>query len=357
MENAYELVVPTLGKLAIESSGKTPAADAGGAGQTEFIDADGSIVEGGREVTRTSVRTARKRGTGEMFAKQMAARVLERASNAAVAAQALSTGLDLWSDELRGVPNHLVRSGLFSAMNTDKREFLRGQQIHALSNYKIIYTGEALQQDDLSIWIALVNMVRDQSLEDKLSFTAYALINDLGWRMHTETYQRIKASIERMKVTSLKLEVKGENGFTLSYAGSLIREYAFSESDDTTAAGWAVRFEPQIARLFHNQTTTLIEWSIRKKIGSRARLALWLHAYFATHERPLPISVPKVHELCMSGDRLSSFRRNIRLALDRLVSVGYLERFSVVNDVITVSKAKRSAALIEGRSKDLALEC
>ena len=242
-----------------------------------------------------------------------------------------------WDDESRGVPNPFIRSGLFGVKQGPKREFLTSVRITSLSNYEVEYRGEELQQDDLSVWMSLINMARQQPLSDMVRFTGYQLIMDLGWRMHSESYQRAKSSIERLKVTGITIHSKDK---TSGYSGSLIREYAWDHMDDKGDAKWMVRFEPRISVLFMEDTTTLLEWETRKNIGTRATLALWLHAFYTSHREPIPYPVAKIHELCKSESSLSTFRRNLKLALEKLREVNFLSDYAIINDVLSVTKSR-----------------
>jgi hypothetical protein len=246
--------------------------------------------------------------------------------------------LPLWDDFNRGVPDPFIRSGLFSVGNTEKREYVTRSLVNSLSNYHITYTGQELQQEDLSVWMALINMARGQAIGDSVFFTGYRLIKDLNLRIHSDTYKRMQACIHRLKVTGLTI---ASAGMDKGYSGSLIREYQWAELDGEGNAKWMVRFEPRVVDLFRPDATTLVEWEIRKKIGTRANLALWLHSYYTTPEKPNPVSVVKLHEMCGSKDQLSSFRRNIKLALAKLVAVDFLSSFDLTNDIVCVTKTRR----------------
>lgn len=93
-------------------------------------------------------------------------------------------------------------------------------------------------------------------------------------------------------------------------------------------------------------TTTLMEWETRKKIGSRATLAMWLHAFYSSHREPIPLAVEKLYELCRSGDSLSSFRRNIKNALGKLVDVEFLTHFTIVKDTVCVQKRAKAKLIL-----------
>lgn len=263
--------------------------------------------------------------------------------NTAIEARILQESFDFWNDDHRGVPNPFIRSGLFSVKNTTKRDFVEKSTIESLSNYEINYTGQELQQDDLTVWMALINMVRNRPMSDMVIFTGYQLIKDIGWRMHSESYAKAKASIERLKVTGLSIVTKDESQ---GYSGSLIREFAWDYKENEGATKWMVRFEPKVSMLFMQDTTSFIEWEQRKKIGVKNTVALWLHSFYTSHREPLPYSVAKFHELTKSGSPLSSFRRAMSTSLAKLQKIGFLESFEIINDHVHVKKARLVAIAV-----------
>lgn len=261
--------------------------------------------------------------------------------------------LPLWDDDNRGVPNPLIRSGLFSVKKSDVREFV-DIVVASLSNYRITYRGEELQQDDLSVWLSIVNLARERPMSDSIYFSGYSLVKDLGWRMHSDSYARAESSIKRLKVTGLTISSPDGNE---QYTGSLIREYAFKADDGSGMSRWMVRFEPKVSALFMEDTTTLLEWEVRKKIGARATVALFLHSFYSSHAEPFPISVGKLHELSRSEDTAAGFKRTLHNALRKLVDVGFLDSYNLIGDLITVVKNKRprliTAAKKTGRTPRL----
>lgn len=257
--------------------------------------------------------------------------------NEAIGQRILQADFPFWDDERRGVPNPFVRSGLFSVKISSEREYITKVRVDSLSNYDITYTGEELQQDDLSVWMALTNMARQQPMSDMVLFTGYQLVKDLGWSMNTVSYERAKRSIERLKVTALTI---GETNNNQAYAGSLIREYAWNHPNGEGAIRWMVRFEPKVSMLFMQDTTSFIEWEQRKKIGAKNPVALWLHSFYTSHREPLPYSISKLYEMARPGSPLSTFRRSVQTAMNKLVKIGFLVSFEIINDVVHVQKAK-----------------
>ena len=252
----------------------------------------------------------------------------------------LNLALPAWTDEQRGIPNGFLRSGLFTASSRTLREDIKNAKIASLSNYDLTYSGSELRQDDLSLWISLMTRARGQAIGDKLFFSGYSLVKDLGWSLNSISYARAKACIERMKLTAVTIKSKNQKQ---AYAGALIRDYAYDESDGSGNASWMVRFEPTIARLFVNEAPTFLEWSQRKTLGTRSNLAQWLHGYFSSHSEPFPISVSKVHELSKSQQKsMANFKIRCREALELLIQCGCLVSYNInTGDMIHVVKAKR----------------
>jgi len=303
------------------------------------VDLAGDVVE----PTETKARVKRSRSYEESLeaVRARSAALLEK-KQIDFEARVMQESFPWWDDEHRGVPNPFIRSGLFSVRTTTKREYLPNLHVSSLSNYEINYTGQELQQDDLSVWLSLINLARDNKMSDKVRFTGYQLVTDLGWRMHSESYTRAKESIARLKVTGINITSKDSSE---GYSGSLIREYAWADADDNGKTKWMVRFEPRVSVLFMDDTTTMLEWETRNRIGPRAAVAMWLHAFYSSHREPIPLAVSKLHELSQSGAPLSTFRRNLKTALDKLVDVGFLEDFKIVNDTVYLKKAARIKAV------------
>lgn len=252
--------------------------------------------------------------------------------------------LPLWDDSNRGVPNPFIRSGIFSVKSSVERQYLDNIPIDSLSNYQVLYEGKELQQDDLTVWMSLINLARNQPIADKIYFTGYELIKDMGWRMHSETYEKVRQSVQRLKVTAI--QIRTSNGSS-AYSGSLIRSFGWHEMDPVSGnAKWMVAFEPSVSALFMDDTTTLLEWQTRKAIGTRATVALWLHAFYSSHRDPIPLPLSKLHEMSRSGASLSTFRRNVKTALQTLKEVGFLADFEVnKGDIVHVKKLLKPKSL------------
>lgn len=299
-------------------------------------------------ISGSGKRLPKNRQSGMDFINEKARQALARKANGesnavdpnSEASVSLQTVFPTIDDDQRVVPNLLARSGLFSTRRSSVRERFQNEKIASLTNIEVYVSGEDLRQDDLTVWLACVSMGRGKRLGDRIYFSGYQLIKDMNWRVHSDSYNSLRESIKRLRMNEIRVNNKRTGK---GYAGGLLRDYGFDgyDADDVTGKWW-VRFEPNIASLFLFEDTTLFYWRTRVAIGNKASLALFLHQFYSTHKEPLPYSVKKLHELARSEAKtLSGFETNLKRALEKLVTVEFLESFEIRDGMVHV---KRSSA-------------
>lgn len=261
----------------------------------------------------------------------------------AILHEQLPLGLPQWADENWGMPNSFARGSLFTAMKSSNadREYYDGKTIASLSGINIEYRGQELRQDDYSVFLAILHFGRMYRLGEAVPFSAYSMLKELGWSLNSEEYVHLRECCARLSATNVT--VTHDKGGSKGYAGSLLRSFAWKDEAGQQLSSWVVLLEPNIAQLFSGPTFTLINSAERKIIGGRSPLAQWLHSFLATHQKPLPISVNKYWELSASRNKdVNDFRRKIKIALSRLQEVGFLDNFTIRNDVVYVVRSPRS---------------
>jgi hypothetical protein len=90
---------------------------------------------------------------------------------------------------------------------------------------------------------------------------------------------------------------------------------------------------------------TAIDWDIRRKLR-RKPLALWLHGYYSSHAKPLPVQVDTLRSLSGSKDKtLFSYRQKLRRALDELKAIGAIASWQIeAADLVTVDRGNAITA-------------
>lgn len=253
--------------------------------------------------------------------------------------------LPLWREHLRGLPNPMARSAIFTCANhRAPRADYKREKIASVAGYEIYYTGTELRQDDEDVFLQIVHFARMHPLGDVVEISGNSLLRALGWNSGSKSYTRLRDIIERLKEGTVKISQEdGREG----YAGSLIRKFAWqSEAASGARTKWKIFLEKEIIALFADDAYTVLDWDDRSKLGY---LAKWLHSFYYSHREPLPYKVASMRTLSGSkASDLSSFRRDLKSAHDELVVIGFLKSWKHIpeTDMIAVVRNSNRPALL-----------
>ena len=241
--------------------------------------------------------------------------------------------LPFWPDAVRAVPNGFLRSALFGAIRRGARRYLERERIAALEGIEIFYTGQRLDQGDLDLWEMLLHLARLQGLGSECRVTAYQLLKALGKTDSGKNREILDRRLSRMKATGVDVHI-GRYG----YEGSLIDEVY----RDKTTKEYVFRANPKLLALYEPDQFTQIDWVIRRELDGQP-LAQWLQGFYASHAKPYPTSVAKLHDLCGSQtESLRHFRQDLRKSLETLVKASLKHNqvftYKIQNDVVYVDK-------------------
>jgi TrfA protein len=236
--------------------------------------------------------------------------------------------LPLWPEPVRGMPNPALRSALFSAIQSKDRRFINYERIAAVDGLEIRFKGEQLNQEDLEVCAQVFHLARLHPLGNTCHTAAYALLKAIGRSTGNHDHQQLHASLIRLQQP---LEIKIGR---YSYTGSLVMD---GVKDDLTRH-YVIKVNPNLAPLFHNGWSAL-DVQQRRSLR-RKHLALWLHAFYASHAKPYPYKVETLREL--SGSRTATlfhFRRAVRRALTELIAAGAIAMWEIdAGDLVRVHK-------------------
>jgi TrfA protein len=236
--------------------------------------------------------------------------------------------LPLWPKAAPGAPNPVLRSALFAAILSKDRRFLDNQIIAAVDGQKVKFKGQQLNQEDLDVWLQVLELARDHPLGDLCHSSAHGLLKSLRKATGGINHQQLDACLTR-----LVQPVTVSQG-PYNYTGGLLTDVY----KDENSRQYLIRVNPRLSGLFGRGWTQL-DTGIRQKLRGKA-LALWLSAHYATHRDPYPYSVEKLREL--SGSRTASlkrFRAALRVALGELQATGAIAAWQIDSgDLVQVDK-------------------
>lgn len=229
-----------------------------------------------------------------------------------------SKQMDFWPDDKRAAPNAMVRCALFRGAMGGKagsRRLHRQTLIASLGGEEIYYNGEDLDQRDLDVWMAVLQVFREQPMGATVEVSSNELLRLAGLPNSGQSHRALKERLKRLAFTRVDV-IPTEEGSKALFFGALLQEA------ERTADGerWCLRLAPKLKALF-GDGYTWVDWEIRNELG-RASLAQWLHGFYRSHREPLPIGVATLYDLCGSQTKvLRYFRSDLKKALRRLQEV------------------------------------
>ncbi|MDQ3960335.1 MAG: plasmid replication initiator TrfA [Pseudomonadota bacterium] len=242
----------------------------------------------------------------------------------------------LFSDEARPVSNAMARSALFAAIQGKNRQMFRDQHLATVEGVEIIFTGQQLNQDDHDVLMQLVHMVQHKPIGDYVTLPANVILKALGRGTSGREHEQLKADMKRLLECLVTLR---NTKSKVTYYGHLIDDAMQDEYLPQHKRHWCFRLNAKMLPFYARDSFSLIDWEQRKDL-KRKDLARWLHGYYATHAKPLPVKVETLRKL--SGSKAKSlrhFREKLRAALDNLKAIGAIVSWQIdAADLVTVDR-------------------
>lgn len=225
----------------------------------------------------------------------------------------------------RAIPNSIIRSALFNILrHHGPRLTFRQQVVAAWGQTKIIYTGEALDQNDLEVWAQLIKLagqsITDQQQKCIVRVSKREFARLLGQTSGGKQLAKNDEAIERLERTSVKIK---DGRFM--YVGGLIHDILRNDHSELMA----VELNTKLAVLFRPDSFTWVDFNQRMQLSGD--LTRWLHSFFSSHtDEFTQFTIEQIKDLCGSQTRESRrFRQMLKTSLANLVDVGFLKTFSV----------------------------
>lgn len=243
--------------------------------------------------------------------------------------------LPLWSEDMRRLPNEIMRSALFNAGNKKKpRVYFETVDIAVLFEGRISYRGQELRQDDETVWLQLIHLAKEKALGEIVEFTPYSFCKAIGWPIGNRSYERLRDCLSRMQATALAVYSKRLGG---GVSLSMIPVFRWQDDKKTTLKKYQVQIAKELVQLFGDVHYTQFEWA--QRLALPVGIATWLHGYYASHKEPYPV---KIETLAKGAGILTEknfkIRQLIKSGLNNLVNVGFLKSWEIIGDLVHVKR-------------------
>lgn len=265
--------------------------------------------------------TKKNKPLDEMLGR-MKKKLEERERNAVVQ-------LPLWPEPKRGAPNSFIRSALFAAIQSKDRQYIKEAVLASQDGITVKFTGEQLNQADLDVWETIVHMARDQPLGTFCSFTAHGLLKAMGMPTGNSQHKQLHSTLLRLTACAVEVTHEGK-----TYFGPLIK----SGAKDELTRHYGIELNKGIIRLFGENQWTALDWKQRQELRGQP-LAQALHAFYSSHREPFAVKLETLQAYTGSRNKqTASFKRQVRIALGQLVSVGFLSSYEFEGDLVRVQR-------------------
>ena len=242
--------------------------------------------------------------------------------------QSMGVLLPTWQESKRGTPNGFLRSALFSAIQSKDRVWVKDALLASQGGVSIRFTGEQLNQEDLTLWEALVHLSKEKPLGYICEFTAYQILKSLQINTGKAEYDRLEKGIDRLTACQVKITFNGK-----TFSRSLIIGYEKLEA----TSHYRLELSRDLIKLYGKSDWTAIDWDQRLTLRKKP-LAQALHGYYSSHKSPYPVTLSFLQRLTGSKNKQAAdFKRKINAALAELVKIGFLGSYSI-GDKVTVTR-------------------
>lgn len=251
-------------------------------------------------------------------------RIMEKARQREAA---MPIQLPLWPEPKRGTPNSFIRSALFAAIQSKDRVFLKEATLASQRGISVKFTGEQLNQEDLSVWETLAHLARQHPLGCMCEFTAHGLLKSLGQHTGLSQHKQLHSTIIRLTACAVEITHEGK-----TYFGPLVK----SGLKDELTSHYRIELNRELIRLFGDNQWTALDWQQRQQLRGKL-LAQALHAFYSSHRQPFPIRLDTLRGYVGSRNiQRAGFKIKLRAALEELVSIGFLTGYDITGDAVTV---------------------
>jgi TrfA protein len=243
--------------------------------------------------------------------------------------------LPLWPEGKRGSPNSFARSALFAAIK--KRNLVKDSLVFSQQDFSVKFTGEQLNQEDLTVWLALVDLARQHPLGNECCFTAYGILKHIGINDGGDQRKRLLENMKRL--AGGLIEVKLKRG---AYYGSFVDDFYVDEVSER----YKLTLNKKLINIFGENDWTAISWEQRKQLRSKP-LAQKLHEYWSSHAFPKAVTFEFLYNITGSTNKDKyTFKRQVKIALNELMKIGFLESYEIDDKrgLVTVKRVHKAQA-------------
>jgi hypothetical protein len=183
-----------------------------------------------------------------------------------------------WNEFTTGMPNWMIRSSLFGTFGKGKGETYKNHVLASFRNMTLRYSGEQLDQGDLSVWLMVLQFAYDSEtpLGRPFKFKDSDLLKALGKTCGGGMRAKLAERVDRLHEHTIVLQL-GPQIFKGQLLSNILRNNCTAEHE--------VVIDRNLAVFYAEDQLTWVNWKIRLELDAYP-LAQWLHCYYSSHKTP-----------------------------------------------------------------------
>lgn len=210
----------------------------------------------------------------------------------------------------------LLKSSLFSASKGERAVYLEETELASHSTVKVFFTGEALQQDDLRVLLALIKL-REGSLATRaMSFAPREFCALMGRADSSTSVKSLRECLIRLQRARVRVQ-------TMKFEGL----YSFVSDVEFAPGKWRVWLSERVADVLAEQITY-----INKKARFEATdgLQSWLYSFICTDRCFVEFRIDDLQSWSgLTSYVRKEFARQLRKHLSTLKDQGFIADFEM----------------------------
>jgi TrfA protein len=232
-----------------------------------------------------------------------------------------------WADTRKAAPNAIFRGACFPALHRRKRQFFENHKLGSVEGVEIFFTGQQFDQSDLSVYLVLLDLLRQQETPfgTEREIPAYTILKALGLPTGGRNHKWLHSVLIRLCGGIFDITDRKKRYFGGLLSGGF---------KDELSNHYRLSINPNFAVLFGFGMWASINWQQRQAM-KKSPTAQALHAYLSTHAAPGFHNIDTYAEIVgLEGKTKRKVRARILAAFKLMTSeaVGFLSGYELSGD-------------------------
>jgi TrfA protein len=255
-----------------------------------------------------------------------------------------------WADTRKAAPNAIFRGACFPALHRRKRQFFENRKLGSVEGVEIFFTGQQFDQSDLSVYLILIDLLRQQETPfgTEREIPAYTILKTLGLPTGGKNHRWLHSVLIRLCGGIFDITDRKKR-----YFGGLIS----GGFKDEVTSHYRLSINPKLAVLFGFGMWASIDWQQRQAMKKHPT-AQALHAYLSTHTAPGSHNIDTYAKIVgLEGKTKRNVKARILAAFELMASeaVGFLSGYELSGDGTSIKPhVKHTKTQLQHISREIA---